>query len=99
MRDCFHAGAVIVLVSLLLVPGGYAQEQTNAPPPTKDTIHRQVQELQQQVKALQAVRRVPAVLAIVVISLFRDCSDLGLDFAHEYLCDSVSGYGQKNRGS
>ena len=30
---------------------------------------------------------------------FRDCSDLGLDFAHEYLCDSVSGYGQKNRGS
>jgi hypothetical protein len=32
MKDCFHAGAVIALASLLLAPGGYAQEQMSAPP-------------------------------------------------------------------
>src|SRR5882672_1523742 len=53
MRDYIHAGAVIVLASLLLVPGGHAQEQTSAPP-TNEAILHQMQELQEQVKALQA---------------------------------------------
>jgi hypothetical protein len=54
MRNCFHAGAVIVLTSLSLVLVGQAQEQTSTTPPTNEAILHQMQELQEQVKALQA---------------------------------------------
>jgi hypothetical protein len=54
MRDCFHAGAVIVLATLSLASGGHAQGQTSTSSPTSEAILHQLQELQEQVKALQA---------------------------------------------
>ena len=50
-----HTGAAIVVFvfSLLLVPAGRAQEASSTPP-TNDAILHQMQELQEQVKALRA---------------------------------------------
>ncbi len=54
MMNRSHTGAAIVIVSLLLVPVGRAQDQASATPPTNDAILHQMQELQEEVKALRA---------------------------------------------
>ena len=48
-----RTGAVIVFVSLLLVSAGRAQEPSGTPP-TNEAILHQVQELEEEVKALRA---------------------------------------------
>ena len=48
-----HTGAAIAFLSLLLVPAGRAQEASGTPP-TNDAILHQMQELQEEVKALRA---------------------------------------------
>ncbi|MBZ5678911.1 MAG: porin [Acidobacteriia bacterium] len=45
---------MIALASFWLASISYAQDQASAPPPTNDTILRQMQELQEEVKALRA---------------------------------------------
>src|SRR3981081_1104574 len=64
MMNRSHTGAASVIVSLLLVPGGRAQDQASATPPTNDAILHQMQELQEEVKALRAevtaLKRTPA---------------------------------------
>src|SRR6202165_3221459 len=54
MMNRSHTGAAIVIVSLLLVAVGRAQDQASAIPPTNDAILHQMQELQEEVKALRA---------------------------------------------
>src|SRR6202171_4699254 len=54
MMNRSHTGAAIVIVSLLLVSVGRAQDQATAAPPTNDAILHQMQELQEEVKALRA---------------------------------------------
>jgi hypothetical protein len=54
MMNRSHTGAAIVIVSLLLVAVGRAQDQASATPPTNDAILHQMQELQEEVKALRA---------------------------------------------
>ena len=54
MKGCLHTAAAIALASLWLVSVGRAQEQASATPPTNDAILHQMQELEEQVKALQA---------------------------------------------
>src|ERR1700732_1006666 len=54
MMNRSHIGAAIVIVSLSLVPVGRAQDQASATPPTNDAILHQMQELQEEVKALRA---------------------------------------------
>jgi hypothetical protein len=49
-----HTGAGVIIATLLLAASGLAQEQTSAPPPTNDAILHQMQELQEEVKALRA---------------------------------------------
>jgi putative OmpL-like beta-barrel porin-2 len=53
MNICSHAGTVIVLAVAVLVSTGRAQEAALAPSPN-DAILQQMQELQQEVKALRA---------------------------------------------
>src|SRR5260370_14250090 len=54
MMNRSHIGAAIVIVSLSLVPVGRAQDQASATPPTNDAILHQMQELQEEIKALRA---------------------------------------------
>src|SRR6266446_8752333 len=54
MMNRSHTGAAIVIVSLLLVAAGRAQDQATTAPPTNDAILHQMQELQEEVKALRA---------------------------------------------
>jgi len=54
MMNRSHKGAAIVIVSLVLVAAGRAQDQASATPPTNDAILHQMQELQEEVKALRA---------------------------------------------
>src|ERR1700704_6360924 len=54
MMNRSHTGAAIVIVSLLLVSVGRAQDQATAASPTNDAILHQMQELQEEVKALRA---------------------------------------------
>src|SRR6202165_934230 len=58
MMNRSHTGPAIVIVSLLLVAAGRAQDQATTAPPTNDAILHQRQELQEEVKALRA--EVPA---------------------------------------
>jgi hypothetical protein len=53
MSNRSHLGAAVVFVSLLLTSFGRAQEQATAPP-TNDAILQHMQELERQVKELQA---------------------------------------------
>src|ERR1700675_2175801 len=54
MMNRSHTGAAIVIVRLLLVAVSRAQDQASATPPTNDAILHQMQELQEEVKALRA---------------------------------------------
>jgi len=54
MKGYFQAAALIVLACLALVTVGRAQDQASTSPPSNDAILHQMQQLQDEVRALQA---------------------------------------------